>query len=217
MDQQAIEALQMHGQDIPWLIEHWANRKPDHPALIWDPPDGEERSWTYRDLLADVHRVAAGLVERGVGRDDKVLIHADNCPEMLLSWLACATVGAVAVTTNTRSAPSEVAYFAEHTKCVGAITEAKFASHIAECGDRLQWVVTIGVGAARGTRRRSTSSVATRRRGRAAESNRCCRSASCSRRARRASRRPSCTRTRTRSGRAAAVRAPSTSAPTTGI
>ena len=94
-------------------------------ALIWDPPDGEERSWTYRELLADVRRVAAGLVERGVGRGDKVLIHADNCPEMLLSWLACATVGAVAVTTNTRSAPSEVAYFAGHTKCTGAITEAE--------------------------------------------------------------------------------------------
>jgi len=149
MDQQAIEALQMHGQDIPWLVDHWAESKPDHPALIWDPPDGDERSWTYRELLTDVRRVAAGLVERGIGLGDKVLIHADNCPEMLLSWLACATVGAVAVTTNTRSAPSEVAYFANHTKCVGAITEAKFASHIAECGNQLQWVVTIGAGAAR--------------------------------------------------------------------
>jgi crotonobetaine/carnitine-CoA ligase len=149
MDQQAIEELQMHGQDIPWLVEHWAERKPDHPALIWDPPDGDERSWTYRELLVDTRRVAVGLVARGVGRGDKVLIHADNCPEMLISWLACATVGAVAVTTNTRSAPSEVAYFAEHTKCVGAITEAKFAQHIAECGDRLQWIVTIGADAAR--------------------------------------------------------------------
>ena len=149
MDQQAIEALQMHGQDIPWLVEHWAKSKPDHPGLIWDPPDGDERSWTYLELLADMHRLATGLVARGVGVGDKVLIHADNCPEMLLAWLACATVGAVAVTTNTRSAPSEVAYFASHTKCVGAITEAKFASHIAECGDGLQWVVTIGDGAAR--------------------------------------------------------------------
>jgi crotonobetaine/carnitine-CoA ligase len=149
MDRDAIEALQMHGQDIPWLVEHWAQAKPDHPALIWDPPAGDERTWTYQDLLTDMRRVAVGLVERGVGRGDKVLIHADNCPEMLVAWLACATVGAVAVTTNTRSAPTEVAYFAGHTKCVGAITEAKFAAHIAECGDALQWVVTIGEGAAR--------------------------------------------------------------------
>jgi crotonobetaine/carnitine-CoA ligase len=149
MDQQAIEALQMHGQDIPWLIEHWADRKPDHPVLIWDPPEGEERTWTYRDLLVEMRSVAVGLVGQGVGRGDKVLIHADNCPEMLIAWLACATIGAVAVTTNTRSAPSEVAYFAQHTTCVGAITEAKFAPHIAECGDRLQWVATIGEGTAR--------------------------------------------------------------------
>ncbi len=149
MDRAAIEELQMHGQDIPWLLQTWAEAKPDHPALIWDPPEGAQRSWTYSTLLEDTRRVAAGLVERGVGLGDKVLIHADNCPEMLLSWLACATVGAVAVTTNTRSAPSEVAYFAQHTKCVGAITEAKFASHIAECGDDLRWVVTIGNGAAR--------------------------------------------------------------------
>ena len=149
MDQQAIEDLQMHGQDIPWLVEHWAEAKPDHPALIWDPPDGEARTWTYRELFTAMRRVAVGLAERGVGRDDKVLIHADNCPEMLVAWLACATVGAVAVTTNTRSAPTEVAYFAGHTKCVGAITEAKFESHIAECGDALRWVVTIGDGLAR--------------------------------------------------------------------
>ncbi len=149
MDRDAIEALQMHGQDIPWLVEHWAQAKPEHPALIWDPPEGAERTWTYSDLLDDMRRIAVGLTARGVGRGDKVLIHADNCPEMLLSWLACATVGAVAVTTNTRSAPTEVAYFAQHTKCVGAITEAKFAAHIAECGDALQWIVTIGEGTAR--------------------------------------------------------------------
>ena len=34
---------------------------------------------------------------------DRVLIHADNCPEMVLAWYACAVVGAVGVTTNTRS------------------------------------------------------------------------------------------------------------------
>ena len=37
MDRSAIEQLQMHGQDIPWLLAHWATHKPDHPALVWDP------------------------------------------------------------------------------------------------------------------------------------------------------------------------------------
>ena len=94
--------FQMHGQDIPALLGHWADRRPDHPALVWDPGDGGDRSWTYAQLLADVHRLSAGLADRGIAIGDKVLIHSENCPEMVLAFLACATVGAVAVTTNTK-------------------------------------------------------------------------------------------------------------------
>ena len=50
-----------------------------------------------------MRRLAAGLAARSVTKGDKVLIHSENCPEMVLSWLACATLGAVAVTTNTKS------------------------------------------------------------------------------------------------------------------
>src|SRR5258708_23188619 len=96
--------FQTHGQDIAYLLGHWADRRPDHPALIWDTSAGDVRTWTYRELLADVNRLAGGLSGRGIARGDNVLIHADNCPEMVLAWLPCSTVRAVAVTTNTNSA-----------------------------------------------------------------------------------------------------------------
>ena len=126
----------MHGQDIPWLLTHWAEHRPDHPVLIWDPAAGEGRRWTYRQLLDDTRRLAAGLAGRGVGRGDKVLLHADNCPELLLSWLACATVGAVGVTTNTRSVAAEIAYFIDKAQCVAAITQPRYASMVVERGTR---------------------------------------------------------------------------------
>ena len=31
------EQFQVYGQDIPWLLEHWATCKPDHVALVWQP------------------------------------------------------------------------------------------------------------------------------------------------------------------------------------
>ncbi len=130
MDRSAIDELQMHGQDIPWLLQHWAAQKPDHPALIWEPADGEPESWTYAQLLAATRSLAAGLRDHGIEIGDKVLIHADNCPEMLLAWLACATLGAVAVTTNTRSAPTEVGWFIDHSQCVAAITQPEFVGHV---------------------------------------------------------------------------------------
>ena len=52
-----------------------------------------------------------GWPAAGVRIGDHVLIHAENCPEMVLAWLACAVVGAVAVTTNTKSVPHEIASF----------------------------------------------------------------------------------------------------------
>jgi carnitine-CoA ligase len=143
MDRTAIEELQMHGQDIPWLIGHWATQKPDHSALVWDPPGGDGRHWTYAELLDAVQGLAVGMADHGVGLGDKVLIHAENSPEMLLAWLACATLGAVAVTTNTRSVITEIAYFAEHTACIAAIADRRYAAAVGQAAPLLQWIAVI--------------------------------------------------------------------------
>lgn len=139
-DSAAIERFQMHGQDVPGLLAHWAARKPDHPALVWTPRDGDGRTWTYAELWADVQRLAAGLAARGIARGDKVLIHSENAPEMVLSWLACGTLGACSVTTNTKSVGAEMTYFAEHTGAVAAITQPQFAAMVAEAAPGLKWI-----------------------------------------------------------------------------
>jgi crotonobetaine/carnitine-CoA ligase len=143
MSRRAIDEFQMHGQDIPWLLRNWAIHKPDHPALVWDPPEGAGQTWTYAELLDATYGVAVGLRDRGVAVGDKVLIHAENSPEMLLAWLACATLGAVAVTTNTRSVVAEIAYFAGHTGCVAAIADARYADAVAEAAPTLEWIAVI--------------------------------------------------------------------------
>jgi carnitine-CoA ligase len=140
METAAIQEFQTHGQDIPWLLEHWAEQKPDHDALVWAPREGDGRRWTYAELLDDVRRVAVGLAVKGIARGDKVLIHSENCPEMVLSWLACATLGAVAVTTNTKSVGAEVTYFAEHTGAVAAITQPQYAAMVAGAAPALKWI-----------------------------------------------------------------------------
>ncbi len=141
LDSGTVDAFQFAGQDIPWLLAHWAKNKPDHPFLIWEPKGGEAGRWSYAQFDQEVREIAAGLAAKGVGAGDKILIHADNCPEMVLAWYACTVIGAVAVTTNTRSAGPEIAYFAEHTGCVGAITQPKFAKLVAEHASKVAWVV----------------------------------------------------------------------------
>src|SRR5690349_15024150 len=140
MDRRALDEVQMHGQDIPWLLRHWANARPEHAVLVWDPKDGPQRRWTYRELHDEVTKLAAGLAARGIAQGDKVLIHSDNCPEMVFAWLACATIGAVGVTTNTKSVAAEVAYFVDKAQCVAAITQPQYAGIVAEAAATLKWI-----------------------------------------------------------------------------
>jgi crotonobetaine/carnitine-CoA ligase len=141
MDQAALERFQMVGNDLPNLLDTWVEAQPDTPLLVWEPHDGATRTWSYREFRDATIEIAAGLIARGVGLGDRVLIHADNCPEMVLAWYACARIGAVGVTTNTRSVANEVAYFADHTKAVGAITQPQYAALVDEAAPGLGWLV----------------------------------------------------------------------------
>ncbi|MDA7833617.1 AMP-binding protein, partial [Pseudomonadales bacterium] len=113
--------------DIPWLLNQWAERTPDKVFLHWSPFDLEDASWTYAEFQQQVILVANNLAKSGVFAGDRVLIHMDNCPEFLLCWFACAHLGAIAVSTNTRSVARDLTYFAEFAEVSCAITQPTFA------------------------------------------------------------------------------------------
>ncbi len=138
---EAATLYEFAGQDIPWLLRNHAAHRPDAVFLIWEPRSGEARAWTYREFDYETSRVAAGLHARGIRQGDKVLIHCDNCPEMVFAWYACAKLGACAVTTNTRCVGGEIAYFAEHTRAVAAITQPRYADEIRAHAKNLRWIV----------------------------------------------------------------------------
>jgi crotonobetaine/carnitine-CoA ligase len=128
------------GLSIGWLLDQQARQRRDHPFIIWSPFDQPPVTWTYGAFSERVHALARGLGRRGVGHGDAVLIHLENCVEFLLTWFACAEIGAVAVTTNTRAAPQEVSYFANHCGAVAAITQPSLADMVAKSCPDLRWI-----------------------------------------------------------------------------
>lgn len=140
------------GSDFRTLIDERMASRGAHPFLIWEPFEGEGRTWTYADFGDGVRRFAAGLQARGVRPADRVLVHLDNCPEAVIAWLGCAYAGAVAVSTNTRSSTDELAYFASHSGAVGAITQPRFAAMVKAAAPSLAWLAVTGTdcGAAAG-------------------------------------------------------------------
>ncbi len=74
---------------------HLAERG-DQPALIFVSTEtGTEKSYSFRELHAEVQRTAASLIDLGVGRGDRVLIYMPMIPEAAFAMLACARIGAI--------------------------------------------------------------------------------------------------------------------------
>lgn len=129
------------GLNIPWLLQAQARNRPDHPFIIWAPfSDAPIETFTYSRFQMEVKRLAAGLAGRGIKPGDKVLVHLNNCPEILLSWFALGVLGAVAVLTNTRAAEGELRYFAENSGAVAAITQPSLAAVLKSACLGLRWI-----------------------------------------------------------------------------
>ncbi|MFZ4514765.1 MAG: acetate--CoA ligase [Acidimicrobiia bacterium] len=63
-------------------------------AFLWEGEPGDERRITYAELLAEVSRAANALAELGVQRGDRVAIYMGMVPELPITMLACARLGA---------------------------------------------------------------------------------------------------------------------------
>jgi len=78
------------------LDAHVTAGRGDKTALVWiGEPTGERREFTYRELLAEVCRCAAGLQKLGIKAGDVVSIYMPMTPELVIAMLACARIGAV--------------------------------------------------------------------------------------------------------------------------
>jgi acetyl-CoA synthetase len=64
-------------------------------AFHWHGEEGETRDISYADLHRDVQRFANALKDKGVGAGDVVGIYLPMIPEVVVTMLACARIGAV--------------------------------------------------------------------------------------------------------------------------
>src|SRR5262245_43695041 len=76
------------------LDRHVAAGSGERVAYHWRGEEGEERDVTYADLHRDVQRFANALKDLGVQKGDVVGIYLPMIPEVVISMLACARIGA---------------------------------------------------------------------------------------------------------------------------
>jgi acetyl-CoA synthetase len=78
-------------------LDRHVETRGDKVALIWEANDPKEMSlrFTYRELLANVNRMANILKNLGVKKGDRVCIYMPMIPELTFAVLACARIGAI--------------------------------------------------------------------------------------------------------------------------
>jgi len=78
------------------LDRHVENGDGDKTALIWEGnTPGEVKKYSYEQLLNEVKKFANVLKSRGIKKGDRVCIYLQMIPELAISMLACARIGAI--------------------------------------------------------------------------------------------------------------------------
>jgi len=96
-----------HTPDIKWFLggklnasvncldRHLTAGRKNKAALIWEADDGSYKTYTYQQLHLEVNRFANVLKKNGVVKGDRVAIYLPMIPELAISMLACARIGAI--------------------------------------------------------------------------------------------------------------------------
>ncbi len=74
--------------------------KKNKAAFIWEGIDGSEKVFTYQTLYSEVSKLAFALKELGIKKGSRVFLFMPNLPEVIITILACAKLGAVHIVYN---------------------------------------------------------------------------------------------------------------------
>ncbi|KAF5079749.1 acetate--CoA ligase [Methanobacterium aggregans] len=77
-------------------VDRWLDTdKRNQVAILYTNERGQERKITYYELYREVNKLANAFKNLGVKKGDRVSMYLPMCPELLISMLACAKIGAI--------------------------------------------------------------------------------------------------------------------------
>ncbi len=109
-----------------------AGGRPDAPALVT-----HDTTISYRALDALACQYGNGLLARGVGRGDRVVIVMDDRPALYAAFFGAMRIGAVPIVVNPRWSASEIGFAFEDSQAKALIAEPAYEPNVRMAGDHL--------------------------------------------------------------------------------
>ncbi len=103
-----------------------ATRYPNKTAIVY-----YGRAIPYRELAAEVHRMAGYLQGIGVRKGDRVLLLMQNCPQFIIAYYAILRANAVVVPMNSMLVANELRYYALDSQAEVALVAQDLYPHLA--------------------------------------------------------------------------------------
>ena len=117
-----------HGEiPLTEYLRAWAKTRPDHPAVIF-----YGHVTTYAELDTQSDRFAALLMQKGVGRGDRVAVFLPNCPQFHIVFFGILKLGAIHVPVSPLSRAFELAYELNDTDAEVIVALDHLASVVAQ-------------------------------------------------------------------------------------
>jgi acyl-CoA synthetase (AMP-forming)/AMP-acid ligase II len=109
IEEQASEILRTLPARISGVVAPWAERLPDHPALV-----EASGTWSYAQLASAISAAQLWLRKLGVRPGDRVMIVGENCREFVAVLLATADLDAWPVLVNANLSAREIDEIRDH-------------------------------------------------------------------------------------------------------
>src|SRR5881409_275592 len=131
IEDRASEILATLPARISDVVKPWAERSPDHPALV-----ETSGTWTYGQLATVIARTQDWLLECGVRPGDRVMLLCENCRAFVAVLLALASLEAWPVLVNARLSAREVDQIRDHSGARRVIYTTSVSLHAREHAKR---------------------------------------------------------------------------------
>jgi len=92
------------------VIDQWAKKDPARPALLWVNQKGEEKRFTFADLMQESDLALKILQNLGIRKGDRVLIMLPRIPEWWILIIALIKLGAVYSPAPTMLTTNDIVY-----------------------------------------------------------------------------------------------------------
>ena len=124
------------------LLSNSAKKHPLRTAIVFG-----QKKINYKTLDEMTSQIAAGLIDLGIKKQDRIALFLDNCPEFVIAYFAILKAGAVVVPINYMFKIEEAKYILENSESICLVTSRTYVEMAEELRLRvesLKYIITTG-------------------------------------------------------------------------